>query len=46
MNRWKMNRLKTSYPTLSLGPLLLLLLLLLLRLTIMHKTFHLVTQLG
>ena len=40
MNRWKMNRLKTSYPTLSLGPLLLL------RLTIMHKTFHLVTQLG
>ena len=42
MNMWKMNRSKTSYstPTLSLGPLLLL------RLTIMHKTFHLVTQLG
>ena len=35
-----MIRLKTSYPTLSWGPLLLL------RLTIMHKTFHLVTQLG
>ena len=40
MNRWKMNKLKTSYPTLNLGPLLLL------HLKIMHKTFHLVTQLG
>ena len=35
-----MNKLKTSYLTLSLGPLLLL------RLKILHKTFHLVTQLG
>ena len=39
MNKWKMNRSKTSYPTLSLGPLLLL------RLKILHKTFHLITQL-
>ena len=37
MNRWKMNRLKTRYLTLSLGPLLLLCL------RILHKTFHLVT---
>ena len=35
-----MIRLKTSYPTLSLGPLLLLCL------KILHKTFHLVIQLG
>ena len=32
-----MNRSKMSYPTLSLGPLLLL------RLKILHKTFHLIT---
>ena len=37
MNRWKMNRLMTSYPTLSLGPLFLP------RLKIFHKTFHLIT---
>ena len=40
MNRWKTNKSKTSYPTLCLGPLLLLCL------EIMHKTFYLVTQLG
>ena len=40
MNRWKINRLKTSHPTVSLGSLLLL------RLKILHRTFHLVTQLG
>ena len=39
MNRWKMNRSKMSYPILSLDPLLLLCL------KILHKTFHLVTQL-
>ena len=37
MNRWKMNRLKTRYLTLSLGPLLLLCM------RILHKTFHLIT---
>ena len=40
LDRLKMNRLMTSYPTLSLGPLLLL------RLKILHKTFHLATQPG
>ena len=40
MNMWKMNRSKTSHLTLSLGSLLLL------RLNILHKIFHLVTQLG
>ena len=40
LDRLKMNRLMTSYPTLSLG------LLLLLCLKILHKTFHLATQPG
>ena len=39
LDRSKINKLMTSYPTLSLGPLLLL------RLKILHKTFHLTTQL-
>ena len=40
MNKWEMNRSKMSHPTLSLGPQLLL------HLKILHKTFHLITQLG